>query len=85
MNRKVRRETEFIAASTLKALDVPFLGAEPGARVELLFDDSDGRASEIASQHMNGGVQVNSADLAAAFAFVKDRVFALKRDRFARA
>jgi len=71
--------SEYIQAAVLKAAGIRFLGAEPGERVGLIFDDSDGRASEISSEHVNGGVGVNSASFEAALGFVKNQIFATKR------
>jgi hypothetical protein len=72
--------SEYIQAAVLKGAGIRFLGAEPGERVGLIFDDSDGRASEISSEHVNGGVGVNSASFEAALGFVKNQIFATKRN-----
>ena len=80
MPDKLYRATEYNLAATLKASGVRYVGAEPGHRVVLLFDDGDGRASQIADRHVNGGVEVNSATLAASLSFIKDTIFATRRE-----
>ncbi len=73
--------TEYLAAALLKAQGIRFLGAkgEAGRRVGLVFDDEGGRAAALLDQHLNGGVQVNSADFAAAIRTVKDSIFGARR------
>lgn len=71
--------SEIVEAATLKASGVTFIKVQPGSRVTLVFDDSDGRASKIAIQHSNNGVPINSAQMAAALAWTKDRIFSAKR------
>lgn len=67
-------------AAVLKAAGVPFIEAVPDGRiVRLVFDDTDGRATEIALAHSNDGVTINSAKMAAGYAWAKDRIFATRR------
>lgn len=77
--RKIYETGEIVEAATLKASGITFLKVQPGHRVTLIFDDSDGRASKIAIQHTNNGVPLNSAQMAAALSWVKDRIFGAKR------
>lgn len=73
--------SDYVEAAVLKAAGTRFLGAEPGgSRVGLVFEDDDGQASVLIEKHENGGVQVNSADLAASLAFVKDKIFSTRRE-----
>lgn len=70
---------EYIAAATLKSLDIPYLGVEPnGRRCAFLFDDASGRATAILRHHENGGTEVNSARLAAELNFLKSAMWAAK-------
>ena len=78
---KTLEVTEYLGAALLKAQGIRFLGAkgEIGRRVGLVFDDEGGKAAALLDQHLNGGVQVNSADFAAAIRTVKDSIFGAKR------
>ena len=76
---KIYETGEIVEAATLKASGIPFIKVQPGHRVTLIFDDSNGQASKIAIQHTNNGVPINSAQMAASLAWVKDRIFSAKR------
>ena len=69
---------EFIAAAALKANGVRILGAVPGRRVTIQFDNADGEAERLLDRHLNGGLQVNSAEFALALSEVKSIIFARK-------
>ncbi len=66
---------DFLAAATLKASGIQFVGTEPGHRVALVFDNTDGKADDLLAKHRNGGVPLNSAQFTGAYHFVKDVIF----------
>ena len=67
--------TEMGCASALLAAGARFLGAVPGARVKLLFDDSDGAASELLAEHRTGTLEVSSLRITQALNEIKSIVF----------
>ena len=76
-NSEKLRLTEIYAIAVLRANGVRFQGVEPtpGGRVAFLFDDEGGKASALVQAHRDRGVDVNSADFAAAVTWAKDIIF----------
>lgn len=70
---------EYVQAAVLVANGVELIGAEPGRRVALVFDNSGNRAAELAVAHQCQGVEVNSAAFDRAISEVKDRIFEVRR------
>ncbi len=70
---------EFFEAGLLKAKGIRFLRAEPGRRVALVFDNSDGKAARLLDEHRNGGAPINSASFAAGVTAAKDLIFGARR------
>lgn len=77
--------TDMFIAAVVKTKGARFLGAEPdGDLIALLFDDTDGVVSQTVDAHKNGGIEINSATLAAALVAMKDEVFGARRQHFRR-
>jgi hypothetical protein len=75
--------SDYLVAAVLKAKGIRFLGARAGSgkRCELAFDSANGEAFTLLDAHRNGGVSVNSANMAAAIHEVKDAIFAVRDGR----
>lgn len=73
--------SEYLAAAALRASGAKIVAVVPGVkRCRIVFDDSDGAASDLAAQHRAGTLRVSSLAFADAVGAVKNEIFAAKRD-----
>jgi hypothetical protein len=66
-----------LACAGIKMVDVkpPRMGSR---RCEMLFDDTDGRASETLRKHLSGDLQASTLEFADSLQRVKSALFAAK-------
>ena len=79
---KTIRVGEYLEGAALKAAGVNLVDARPNSRgrIDLLFDDSGGRATELRAAHRTGVLRVKSRDFADAVVTIKNTIFAVRRE-----
>jgi hypothetical protein len=73
--------TEYLEGAALRAAGGALIDAQMNerGRVDLIFDDAGGHASELQREHRAGRLQVCSRDFADAVGAVKNTIFAARR------
>ena len=75
---RVHRIQEYNCAAAVLAAGGQLIGAEPGRRVSLVFDDSDGVASRLVAQHRDGELMLSTLKFAQALAEIKTTIFSTR-------
>lgn len=73
--------SEYLCAAALRASGAKIMAIVPGERrCKIIFDDTNGTASDLAAQHRAGTLEVNSRAMADAVQSVKSEIFGARRD-----
>jgi len=72
---------EYMAAAAVRTAGGTLLEVHQngGARCVMLFDDSDGKASDLLARHRAGTLEISSREMADSIQSVKNEIFAARR------